>query len=216
MNEKQILEEEDSEKLMSYLRNAKYDNQVLMKVSILSSIASKSNTKTAFIDFGNLPVNKIRELRNRQKYHAIRQMEDAKKKKIVQAILDEKLPIQCFTLFLFPHHSLVSRSELEDIYDKVKSTLSLSTDPNLMIDMDQCQQLFLHFCKNQTTWWQENSVLQNLFNVCTFVFDFYSQIMNQNADAKVDLSHFVVILNTIIKGNLSERFKCKFSPYLTI
>lgn len=32
LNEKQILEEEDSEKLMSYLRNAKYDNQVLMKV----------------------------------------------------------------------------------------------------------------------------------------------------------------------------------------
>lgn len=52
------------------------------------------------MDFGFLPIEKIQEIRNRQKFATIREIEATKKKKILLHILEKK-NTKCETNFLF-------------------------------------------------------------------------------------------------------------------
>eukprot|EP01119_Soliformovum_irregulare_P019434 TRINITY_DN6147_c0_g1_i1.p1 TRINITY_DN6147_c0_g1~~TRINITY_DN6147_c0_g1_i1.p1 ORF type:complete len:775 (-),score=207.57 TRINITY_DN6147_c0_g1_i1:598-2922(-) len=74
--EKEILAETDTERIIQLLRNKQYDVDALHRI--------------AFGEYGTLPDTKISELRNRQKFQAIRELEEHKKKRIIYDINEKQ------------------------------------------------------------------------------------------------------------------------------
>jgi hypothetical protein len=70
LSEPEILKTQDSEQVIQKLRESKVDDQELLKV--------------AFFDYGVLPIDKITEMRNKNKAMTIHSMEETKMKKIAQ------------------------------------------------------------------------------------------------------------------------------------
>jgi len=71
LNQKEILQEKDNEKVISLLRKNVYGGLLIL---------------TAYSEFGSLHSEKIKEIQNKQKYQAIKVLEGGKKKKLLSKI----------------------------------------------------------------------------------------------------------------------------------
>jgi len=166
LSEADLLAEEDSEKVIHLLRTKKYDCDALIKL--------------AFSEEFKLPIDRINEIRNQQKYQAIRTMEESKKRKQLAQIQETK-------------SAKFSDSELDKIYEQYKSVISPSS-PDFAIDMQQGAVLLEKILsKIQSNWW--DYVLPKIYKV-----------YDKNQDGKLEFQEFVVVLSIAMKGNLVDRF----------
>lgn len=171
LNEKEILAESDSEKIIALLKDRQVDADMLMHI--------------AFTDFGFLPLEKMQEIRNRQKFLEIKNLEEMRKKRELH-YLDENIKKK-FT-----------QEELESIYDKCKSVLPVHA-MDFLITMEMCQQLFPSLLgSSQSNWW--DYVLPKFFETSD----------NKNQENGLSFSQFITIISIVLKGTMEDKFRFCF------